>query len=188
MNWNAFLLLALGVVANASVFDGLEGSDASPEAVPSDDAEDADVDGLPGVEDSARHLSEACADSETWYQGTKKWKTCAWVGKSPAKRCKAAWVIHGVKAKVACPVACGICPTTFCAIERNKIIIATMIDRWNETSPLCANDMAWIVAFVKFPPFKDAEGKFDHTQHCYICKRSPPATRAATPSSSTTRR
>jgi len=32
-------------------------------------------------------------------------------------------------------------------------------------------DMAWIVAFVKFPPFKDAEGKFDHTQHCYVCKR-----------------
>ena len=49
-------------------------------------------------------------------------------------------------------------------------------------------DMAWIVAYVKFPPFKDAEGKFDHTQHCYICKRSPPATRAAEPSSSTTRR
>ena len=32
-------------------------------------------------------------------------------------------------------------------------------------------DMAWIVAYVKFPPFKDAEGKFDHTQHCYVCKR-----------------
>ncbi|EGB08422.1 hypothetical protein AURANDRAFT_64119 [Aureococcus anophagefferens] len=193
MNWNAFLLLALGVVANASVFDGLEGSDASPEAVPSDDAEDADVDGLPGVEDSARHLSEACADSETWYQGTKKWKTCAWVGKSPAKRCKAAWVIHGVKAKVACPVACGICPTTFCAIEHESCRFGSLtnyaIMHGCGTHELPRNqDMAWIVAFVKFPPFKDAEGKFDHTQHCYICKRSPPATRAATPSSSTTRR
>ena len=32
-------------------------------------------------------------------------------------------------------------------------------------------DMPWIVAFVKFPPFKDTGGAFDYTQHCYICAR-----------------
>ena len=96
------------------------------EAVPSDDAEDADVDGLPGVEDSARHLSEACcADSETWYQGTEKWKTCAWVAKDPANRCKA-WVKSrdGVNAKVDCPVACGTCSTR-CVTKQTKEVVMT---------------------------------------------------------------
>ncbi|KAH8054709.1 cupin-like domain-containing protein [Aureococcus anophagefferens] len=94
----------------ALALKGLEASDTSPEAVPSDDAEDADVDGLPGVEDSARHLSEACADSETWHKKGDDKKNCAWVGKKAASRCKA-WVKSegGVLASVACPVACDTC-------------------------------------------------------------------------------
>ena len=74
------------------------------EAVPSDD-----------VEDSARHLSEACVDSETWFSemwfnGTKKPRNCAWVAKAPRKRCEA-WVKSegGWKAKNACRVACSTC-------------------------------------------------------------------------------
>ncbi|EGB01976.1 hypothetical protein AURANDRAFT_69314, partial [Aureococcus anophagefferens] len=97
----------------ALALKGLEASDTSPEAVPSDDAEDADVDGLPGVEDSARHLSEACADSETWHKKGDDKKNCAWVGKKAASRCKA-WVKSegGVLASDACPVACDTCPAT----------------------------------------------------------------------------
>jgi hypothetical protein len=67
------------------------------EAVPSDD-----------VEDSARHLSEACVDSETWFKGTKKSENCAWVAEAPRKRCEA-WVKGGRKAKYACRVACSTC-------------------------------------------------------------------------------
>ena len=74
------------------------------EAVPSDD-----------VEDSARHLSEACVDSETWFSemwfnGTKKPRNCAWVAKAPRKRCHP-WLKSesGLKAKNACRVACSTC-------------------------------------------------------------------------------
>ncbi|KAH8064437.1 serine-type endopeptidase [Aureococcus anophagefferens] len=52
-----------------------------------------------------------CADSPSWYQGTKNSKTCAWVGKSPAKRCKdTVKSSDGVTASVACPEACDACP------------------------------------------------------------------------------
>ncbi|KAH8047297.1 hypothetical protein JL720_16148 [Aureococcus anophagefferens] len=94
----------------ALALKGLEASDTSPEAVPSDDAEDADVDGLPGVEDSARHLSEACADSTTWHKIGDDEKNCAWVGKKKAKRCTGKVKSEGgVLASVACPVACDTC-------------------------------------------------------------------------------
>ncbi|KAH8064914.1 hypothetical protein JL722_1803 [Aureococcus anophagefferens] len=120
----------------ALALKGLEASDTSPEAVPSDDAEDADVDGLPGVEDSARHLSEACADSETWHKKGDDKKNCAWVGKKAASRCKA-WVKSegGVLASDACPVACDTCPAT-CA-EGRRADSTTWHQGWKK-SKTCA--------------------------------------------------
>ncbi|EGB02936.1 hypothetical protein AURANDRAFT_68432, partial [Aureococcus anophagefferens] len=62
------------------------------------------------AEEKAALEGPSCADSTTWHQGWKKSKTCAWVGKSPAKRCD-----KESKSKVlasdACPVACDACPT-----------------------------------------------------------------------------
>jgi surface protein len=56
---------------------------------------------------------ESCIDSETWYQGEKKWKTCEWVAQKPASRCKANIKSEGgVLASDACPVACNTCPAT----------------------------------------------------------------------------
>ena len=54
-----------------------------------------------------------CVDSKTW-RGAKKKKanpkeTCKWVAEKAEKRCKRKDV-DKVKAKVACPVACGTCP------------------------------------------------------------------------------
>ncbi|KAH8053600.1 hypothetical protein JL722_9445 [Aureococcus anophagefferens] len=110
----------------ALALKGLEASDTSPEAVPSDDAEDADVDGLPGVEDSARHLSEACADSTTWHKKGDDEKNCAWVGKKKAKRCTGKVKSEGgVLASVACPVACDTC-------------LATCVE-----GPSCADSTTW---------------------------------------------
>ncbi|KAK7230286.1 subtilisin-like serine protease [Aureococcus anophagefferens] len=55
--------------------------------------------------------SEQCEDSPSWYQGTKKSKTCAWVAEKPASRCKdTVQSKDGVAAGVACPVACDACP------------------------------------------------------------------------------
>ena len=55
--------------------------------------------------------SEQCEDSPSWYQGTKKSKTCAWVAEKPKSRCKDTIMSKdGVTASDACPVACDACP------------------------------------------------------------------------------
>ena len=51
----------------------------------------------------------SCADSTTWYKGSKKGQECAWVGEKPAKRCKAKSKAK-VLARDACPAACDTCP------------------------------------------------------------------------------
>ena len=51
----------------------------------------------------------SCADSTTWYKGSKKGQECAWVGEKPLKRCKAKSKAK-VLARDACPAACGTCP------------------------------------------------------------------------------
>ena len=51
----------------------------------------------------------SCADSATWYKGSKKGQECAWVGEKPTKRCKAKSKAK-VLARDACPAACGTCP------------------------------------------------------------------------------
>ncbi|KAK7254439.1 hypothetical protein SO694_0051500 [Aureococcus anophagefferens] len=64
----------------------------------------------PTVAPTAAPTTASCADSTTWYRGNKKWKTCAWVGKQPAKRCKDTIKSRdGVTASVACPEACDAC-------------------------------------------------------------------------------
>lgn len=49
-----------------------------------------------------------CADSDTWRFKKKPWKSCAWVAKKPAKRCKKKGATFK-KAKKACLAACGKC-------------------------------------------------------------------------------
>ena len=52
----------------------------------------------------------SCADSTTWHRGSSKRQTCAWVAKSPGRHCDKESKDR-VAASVACPLACGTCPT-----------------------------------------------------------------------------
>ena len=52
-----------------------------------------------------------CADSPSWYRFPRRGRTCAWVGKKPAKRCRDRVKSgDGVTSSVACPEACDTCP------------------------------------------------------------------------------
>ncbi|KAH8044657.1 hypothetical protein JL720_17011 [Aureococcus anophagefferens] len=87
----------------ALALKGLEASDTSPEAVPSDDAEDADVDGLPGVGTGPPSLGSVRGLDDVAQDGDDE-KNCAWVGKKKAKRCTGKVKSEGgVLASVACP-------------------------------------------------------------------------------------
>ena len=79
-----------------------------------------------------------CVDSKTW-RGAKKGQanpkqTCAWVAQQAKKRCKRKDV-DKVKAKVACPVACGTCDAWIdkahaCSQCRQKDGVSSCENRW----------------------------------------------------------
>ncbi|KAH8085503.1 cupin-like domain-containing protein [Aureococcus anophagefferens] len=80
----------------------------------------------------------SCVDSTTWHQGWKKSKTCAWVGKSPAKRCD-----KESKSKVlasdACPVACDACPTWAEVIAELEAANAALEGKYFDGCTECPN-------------------------------------------------
>ncbi|KAH8081085.1 hypothetical protein JL720_8985 [Aureococcus anophagefferens] len=116
MKRKTFLLLALGVVAKAGSESG-------------------------AVSAGGGSFDSACTDSTRWYKGKAKKQDCAWVGEKAAKRCKSKVKSKdGVKAKVACPVACGTCPTPADARRRPRDLRADARARGNDIDGEAAVD------------------------------------------------
>jgi len=82
--------------------------------------------------DGGDSFDSACADSTTWRKKNKDKQNCAWVGKKAAKRCKAKVKSEdGVKAKVACPMACGTCDPAddkIAALEAENAALAAELE------------------------------------------------------------
>ena len=84
------------------------------------------------ITDGGDSFDSACADSTTWRKKNKDKQNCAWVGKKAAKRCKAKVKSEdGVKAKVACPMACGTCDPAddkIAALEAENAALAAELE------------------------------------------------------------